>query len=66
MFDDDPFAPFKPKAIPLALQLENASVEELEKRIFALKAEISECEAAIVKKKAQRSAADSLFGGNRS
>ncbi len=65
MLDDDPFAP-KPKAVPLATQLENASVEELEKRITALKAEISACEAAIVRKKAQRDAAAALFGKSSS
>lgn len=62
MLDDDPFARPAPKAVPLAAQLENASVEELEKRILALNDEISACETAIVKKKAQRDAAAALFG----
>jgi uncharacterized small protein (DUF1192 family) len=63
MFDDDPFAPAKVKAASLAAELETASVEDLEKRIIALKEEILACEAAIGRKKAQRSAADSLFSG---
>lgn len=63
MIDDDPFAPPVKKAIPLEAQLENASVGELEVRIEKLKAEIALCEQAIKSKKAQRAAADSVFGG---
>lgn len=66
MFDDDPFAPPAKKAVPLALQLEAASIDELEVRIEKLKAEIAQCEAAILAKKAQRAAADSVFGGKAS
>lgn len=66
MIEDDPFAPSKPKAAPLAAQLETASIEELEARIVALRSEIAQCEAAIVSKRAQREAADSLFGGRSS
>lgn len=43
--------------------LEQMSVAELEARIAALKAGIAACEAEIEKKKAQKSAADALFGG---
>ena len=62
MVEDDPFAPPAKKAVPLAQQLEVASVDELEFRIQKLKAEIALCEEAITKKRAQREAADSVFG----
>ncbi|MEZ5959950.1 MAG: DUF1192 domain-containing protein [Hyphomonadaceae bacterium] len=62
MVDDDPFAPPVKKAVPLEQQLEVASIDELEFRIQKLKAEIALCEEAIVKKRAQRAAADSVFG----
>ena len=62
MFDDDPFTPPVKKPVSLEAQLENASVEELESRIERLKAEISQCERAIAAKRAQRAAADSVFG----
>lgn len=41
--------------------LEDMSVEELNDRIAALKAEISLCEAAIDKKGDAKSAADAMF-----
>ena len=63
MFDDDPFAPPVKKPVALEAQLENASIEELEARIERLKREIGLCEAAITAKRAQRDAADSVFGG---
>ena len=66
MFDDDPFAPPVKKPVSLEAQLENASVEELESRIERLKAEISQCESAIAAKRAQRAAADSVFGARPS
>lgn len=62
MVDDDPFAAPVKKAVPVEQQLEVASIDELEFRIQKLKAEIALCEEAIVKKRAQRSAADSVFG----
>jgi uncharacterized small protein (DUF1192 family) len=62
MIDDDPFAPPVKKAVPLEQQLENASIDELEFRIERLKAEIVACEAAIQAKRAQRDAANSVFG----
>lgn len=62
MVDDDPFAPPVKKAVPLEQQLEVASIDELEFRIQKLKAEIAQCEEAIVKKRSQRAAADSVFG----
>lgn len=62
MVDDDPFAAPAKKAVPVELQLEVASIDELEARIVKLRAEIALCEEAITKKRAQRSAADSVFG----
>jgi uncharacterized small protein (DUF1192 family) len=62
MLDDDPFAPPVKKPVSLEAQLENASIEELENRIERLKAEISQCDRAIAAKRAQRAAADSVFG----
>ena len=66
MFDDDPFAPPAKKPVSLEAQLENASVGDLEARIERLKAEIGMCERAIAAKKAQRAAADSVFGARPS
>lgn len=66
MIDDDPFAPPVKKAVPLEQQLENASIDELEFRIERLKTEIAACEEAIKAKRAQRAAADSVFGGGPS
>lgn len=62
MVDDDPFsAPIK-KAPPLEAQIETASIDELEARIERLRSEIALCERSIAAKRAQRSAADSVFG----
>lgn len=66
MFDDDPFAPPAKKPMSLEAQLENASIGELESRIERLRAEISACEKAIQAKRAQRAAADSVFGARPS
>jgi uncharacterized small protein (DUF1192 family) len=66
MLDDDPFAPPVKKPASLEAQLELASIGDLEVRIEKLKAEIVQCEAAIAKKRAQRAAADSVFGGSPS
>jgi uncharacterized small protein (DUF1192 family) len=66
MFDDDPFAPPVKKPMPLEAQIENASIEDLEDRIERLKAEITVCEKAIAAKRAQRAAADSVFGARPS
>lgn len=66
MFDDDPFAPPAKKPISLEMQLENASIGELEDRIERLKSEIGLCERAIAAKRAQRAAADSVFGARSS
>jgi len=62
MIEDDPFAPPVKKTLPLEQQLENASIDELLVRIEKLKAEIGQCEQAISAKRAQRAAADSVFG----
>lgn len=66
MLDDDPFAPVVKKPASLEAQLENASIGELEDRIGRLKAEIVQCERAIQSKRAQREAADSVFGSRPS
>ena len=66
MLDDDPFAPPVKKPVSLEAQLENASIEDLESRIERLKAEIIQCERAIAAKRAQRDAADSVFGARSS
>lgn len=66
MFDDDPFAPPAKKPVALQAQLENASIGELEARIEGLKREIALCEETIRAKRAQRAAADSVFGGKSS
>lgn len=41
--------------------LDDMSIDELKEKIEALKAEITRCEAAIVKKEATRKAADAAF-----
>ncbi len=66
MLDDDPFAPAAKKPMPLQAQIENASIDDLEDRIECLKAEIVMCEKAIAAKRAQRAAADSVFGARPS
>lgn len=66
MIEDDPFAPPVKKQLSLEAQLENASVDDLEARIERLKLEIQLCEKAIVAKRAQRAAADSVFGARPS
>ena len=66
MLDDDPFAPPVKKPASLEAQLENASITELEARIERLQAEIVQCERAIQAKRAQRAAADSVFGSRPS
>ncbi len=66
MIDDDPFAPPVKKALSLEQQLENASIDELELRIERLRSEITACEKAIAAKRAQRAAADSVFGARPS
>ncbi|HWA00609.1 MAG TPA: DUF1192 family protein [Caulobacterales bacterium] len=66
MIDDDPFAPSLRKPLSLEAQLENASIGELETRIEELRGQIVLCERAIAAKRAQRAAADSVFGGRPS
>ncbi|MFN7056538.1 DUF1192 family protein [Hyphomonas sp.] len=53
----------EPVLVRKAQGLDQMSVDELELRISALRAEIAACEAEIEKKKAQKRAADALFGG---
>lgn len=66
MLEDDPFAPAAKKPVSLEVQLENASIGELEDRIERLRTEIGQCERAIAAKKAQRAAADTVFGARPS
>ncbi len=66
MLDDDPFAPPVKKPLSLEAQLENASIDDLEARIERLKREIQLCEKAIASKRAQRAAAESVFGARPS
>ena len=66
MFEDDPFAPPVRKPASLEAQIENASIGDLEARIEQLRAEIGLCERAIAAKRAQRAAADSVFGARPS
>ncbi|AXE65937.1 MAG: DUF1192 domain-containing protein [Hyphomonas sp.] len=54
----------EPVLVRKAQALDQMSIDELETRIGQLKAEILACEAEIEKKKAQKRAADALFGGN--
>lgn len=55
--DEEPVLIKRPQA------LDQMSVGELEVRIEQLKAEIAACETEIERKKAQKKAADALFGG---
>lgn len=66
MIEDDPFAPPVKKQLSFEAQLENSSIGDLETRIERLRSEISLCERAIAAKRAQRAAADSVFGGRAS
>lgn len=53
----------EPVLVKRAQAIDQMSVAELDVRIAHLKSEIAACEAEIEKKKAQKSAADALFGG---
>ncbi|MBY9065948.1 DUF1192 domain-containing protein [Hyphomonas sp. WL0036] len=53
----------EPVLVRKAQTLDQMSVDELEARIELLKAEITACQVEIEKKKAQKRAADALFGG---
>jgi uncharacterized small protein (DUF1192 family) len=64
MIEEEPFAPATRKPASLESQIENASIGDLEERIERLRAEIALCERAIAAKKAQRAAADSVFGAH--
>lgn len=54
----------EPVLVRKAQTLDQMSVDELAARIGQLQAEIAACEAEIEKKKAQKRAADALFGGD--
>ncbi|TCT05132.1 DUF1192 domain-containing protein [Aquabacter spiritensis] len=60
MMEDD-----RPRPIPAPLtpgaDLSRLSVEEIEERIAAFRAEIARLEATLTAKRASRSAADSIF-----
>jgi uncharacterized small protein (DUF1192 family) len=58
--DEDDFKPAQPSH-RLGEELDRLSVEELELRIAALKAEILRLEATITAKNASRQAADAFF-----
>jgi len=66
MVDDDPFSSPVRKPPSMEQQIESASIDELEARIARLRAEIALCERAIASKRAQREAADSVFGSRSS
>lgn len=55
--DEEPIRIRRPQA------LDQMSVDELVVRIEELRGEIGACEAEIERKKAQKRAADALFGG---
>lgn len=58
MFEDQPIRATRP------MPLDQMSIEELEARIEEVRKEIALCEQEIEKKRAQKSAADALFGGS--
>ena len=60
--DDLAPPPRKPDFVPR--QLDPLSIEELAEYIDQLKAEIARTESAMQAKRAQRGAADALFGGS--
>ncbi len=53
----------EPIRVHKAMALDEMSIAELEERIETLRAEITACEAEIARKRAQKNAADALFGG---
>lgn len=53
----------EPVRVTRAHAIDQMSVAELEVRIAHLQSEIATCETEIEKKKAQKRAADALFGG---
>jgi uncharacterized small protein (DUF1192 family) len=53
----------EPVRVRKALALDDMSISELEERIEMLRSDIAACEAEIARKRAQKNAADALFGG---
>ncbi len=53
----------EPILVRKAMAKDEMSIAELEERIETLRAEIAACEAEIARKRAQKNAADALFGG---
>ncbi len=63
MFDDDGRSPPAP-AVSLGDNLAPLSIEDLEARVDALRAEIARVEAELTSKRAGRAAAEAVFGGS--
>ncbi len=61
MLDEDEATRPKQRDIAIGADLSKLSVEELEERIAALKAEITRIEADLAAKRSSRAAADSVF-----
>lgn len=55
LFDEEPVRVVKPRL------LDDLSIQELKDKIEALRAEIADCEAMIVRKEATRKAAEAAF-----
>ena len=61
MMDEDEATRPKQRDIVIGADLSKLSVEELDERIAALKAEIARIEADLAAKRSSRAAADSVF-----
>ena len=61
MFDEDAVRPLR--SIAVGDDLSGMSIEELEERIGALRAEIERVEGVLGSKRAGRAAAEAVFGG---
>lgn len=58
MFEEEPIRSTRP------MPLDQMSIEQLQARIEEVREEIALCEQEIEKKRAQKAAADALFGGS--
>ena len=58
MFEEEPIRSTRP------MPLDQMSIEQLQARIEEVRGEIALCEQEIEKKRAQKAAADALFGGS--
>jgi uncharacterized small protein (DUF1192 family) len=61
MFDEDAVRPLRKAAV--GDDLSGMSIEDLEERIAALRAEIERVEGVLSSKRAGRAAAEAVFGG---